>query len=525
MGDLNNDGIPDFVVHLTIGLDAFIGNGDGTFKPPFTMSFKSIISDGVPVLADFNGDGNLDIAAVDGGVSVRPGDGKGAFGQPIVTLSPSLDNTYRILAVDLNGDGRMDLVTTAPVAGSGEYLLLPLEGLGNGKFTVMSPVTTLAATKALATADFNKDSKPDIAAFGDTGASVLLNAGNFTFVQAPAQEVAPGPTDALLADCNWDGKLDLVTNSIGLVSVLPGNGNGTFGAPIDSVTISGAGPGQLAAGDFNGDGKLDLLTAVSTASGAQLAVLPGNGDGTFQAPVLSAPVASLGQFAIADFNGDGKPDVAAISKAGIYVFLGIGDGGFQAPTVFGTPGVAIAVGDLNRDGKPDLVTVASGVLSVFLGNGDGTFTAGPVYDVPSWPDFVVVRDVNGDGQPDVITAVTLIQVSPEATLSTNLVSVMFGNGDGTLGSPAYYPVGFYPGQAIVADMNGDGLPDLLAMSEGDDNIALLLNNGDGTFQNGVAYGVQSTLYAIAAGDLNGDGKLDFVGVNYGSNNASIFKSK
>ena len=227
--------------------------------------------------------------------------------------------------------------------------------------------------------------------------------------------------------------------------------------------------------------------------------------------------------AVADLNGDGKPDlvVANGSSNSIGVLLGNGDGTFQRVATYGSGGVdpqSVAIADVNGDGKPDLLvancgptgssscggSTLNGVVSVLLGSGDGTFQPAVSYDAGGRnANSVVVTDVNGDGKPDLVVGTFFFYVG-----------VLLGNGDGT-----FQPVVTYLGQTNIAsvavgDFNGDGKPDLVATTSGTAGVFVLLNNGDGTFsQVGEHYtGGEASWVAVA--DVNRDGKLDLVVANY-----------
>jgi dienelactone hydrolase len=312
-----------------------------------------------------------------------------------------------------------------------------------------------------------------------------------------------------VADFNGDGKLDLAladcttSNDIG---ILLGNGDGTFQASLNHPV--GTCPTSLAVGDFNGDGKLDL--AVAHIDSNSLSILLGNGDGTFQAPVNYAVPAGPSSVTIGDFNRDGKLDLAvALFKVNgtatgtdISVLLGNGDGTFQAPMSYttGKAPISVAVGDFNGDGKLDLAVANynSNNVSVLLGNGDGTFQAPMSYSTGQTPVLVVVGDFNGDGKLDLAVA----------TSASNNVSVLLGNGDGTFQTVVNYAAGSWPTSVAVGDFNGDGTLDLAVADQVSRSVSLLLGNGDGTFQAPLGYSVGQVPASVAVGDFNGDGRLD-----------------
>jgi hypothetical protein len=208
-----------------------------------------------------------------------------------------------------------------------------------------------------------------------------------------------------VADLTGTGNLDLVLLASGnSIVVIPGNGDGSFGKPV-RYTGLGRTAASVAVGDVNGDGIPDLVVAYAgwprppRAPGG-VSVLLGNGDGTFQNAVnYDAPsLVAADTMALADLNGDGFLDVVT----GNYVFLGQGDGSFGPASYYDVGGV-LAVGDFNGDGIPDLAT-ASGDVRILLGNGDGTFYEDSHYSVGQSPQDIAVGDFNGDGFPDLATA-------------------------------------------------------------------------------------------------------------------------
>jgi hypothetical protein len=298
---------------------------------------------------------------------------------------------------------------------------------------------------------------------------------------------------------------------------------------------------SVAVADVNGDGKPDLVVANSGFAGdsdGSVSVLLGNGDGTFQPPVTYSSGQNWTGITVADVNGDGKPDVIVGNWPGaVGVFLGNGDGTFQPPVIYASGGTEVgdvAVADVNRDGKPDLIVANcgsgcdGGSVAVLLGNGDGTFQPAVNYGGGNGPYSVAVADVNGDGNPDVLVA----DFWGFQGQGVSTVAVLLGNGDGTFQPAVTYDSGGYMAWSIaVADVNGDGKPDVVVANEcyivlngcqADGSVAVLLGNGDGTFQPAVGYdsgGVDSTGVAIA--DVNGDGKLDLLTVNLYSDTVAV----
>lgn len=340
---------------------------------------------------------------------------------------------------------------------------------------------------------------------------------------APAHyQIGPNPHSVVVGDFNGDGKLDMAVTSGNSVSVLLGNGDGSF-QPAKPFN-SGGQAVSVSVGDFNGDGKLDLAVAneySNTFGTGNVSVLLGDGDGTFAAPETYATGDTPWSVAVADFNGDGKLDlaVANLVSNNVSILLGNGDGSFQAAqNVFaGVNAGYVAVGDFNGDGKPDLV-VADGpynTVNVLLGNGDGTFqTSQAVYSGGAGPDAVVIGDFNGDGKPDLAVANT-----------NHDISVLLGNGDGTFQNANYLYVNFDPGSMVIGDFNGDGKPDLAVANTweagGGNNVAVLLGHGDGTFETSQSLAAGILPVAVASGDFNGDGKPDLAVANGGDTTASV----
>jgi hypothetical protein len=341
----------------------------------------------------------------------------------------------------------------------------------------------------------------------------LLGNGDGTFQAGVAYDSGLGPSSVAVADFNGDGKADLavtdagpfVTGAAGFVSILLGNGNGTFQAARDYA--AGNAPNSVANADLNGDGKPELVVA----DGARLWVLLGNGDGTFESPVSDAAGGSAVLVTIGDFNNDGKKDlVAADSSGGIGVLLGNGNGAFQTavnyPTATGAS--AIAAADLNGDGKLDLIVANStgNYVSVLLGNGNGTFQTAVNNPAGTAPHSVAIGDLNGDGKPD-------LAVAASGGPGSDAALVLLSNGNGTFQMAVPYGADALPQAIAVGDFNGDGKADLAVANYFSSDASILLGNGNGTFQPAVNYAVGNTPFSLAVSDFAGDSKADLAVVN------------
>ena len=355
-----------------------------------------------------------------------------------------------------------------------------------------------------------------------------------------------------LADVNRDGKLDLLVVSQcesgpncaqSVVSVLLGNGDGTFQTAQTYSAASGYLAFTIAVADVNGDGKPDLVvgTSLGGCGADSVAVLLGNGDGTFK-PAQNYASGGFGCPArpvVADINGDGKADIVVANfgserdgpPGNVGVLLGNGDGTFQAPKTYDSGGYgppwSVAVADVNGDGKLDVMvanycansTCINGSVGVLLGNGDGTFQAPRSYaSGGNGAVSLVLADMNSDGKLDTVVAHVCFDVNCKSAA----VGVLLGEGDGTFQAAQSYPLGYlgvFLNSIAIADVNGDGKPDLLATcvsqaacSNG--RIALALGNGDGTFQRAQSYASGGfDPFSLAVADVNGDGRPDLLALN------------
>ena len=377
----------------------------------------------------------------------------------------------------------------------------PITGMNNGQ---------TGGTNGPAEGDFNGDGRPDFAVPTNSGPIViLLGKGDGTFSNGtPLTPPYPfEPTSVVVGDFNQDGKQDLAVlsasgpGSIGSVNIYLGNGDGTFEVP-KNFPVAGSGPSAsrlLATADFNRDGVPDLVA--TNAGPNQVAILLGNGDGTFKPEVSYPTLTSPWNVVVGDVNQDGNLDLAVSSDASneVSILLGNGDGTFQPYQAFavGTGQVgSVALADFNHDGWPDLaITNAPDnqvLIALNLKTASPTFATAVSYAMNYGPYYLTINDFNRDGNPDIMSA-----------NGGDSIGVMLGNANGTFQAATYYPVGTATLFATAGDINGDDRVDITAVTGTGLDVLLSGQSESASISNINIYGCNAqSVVASYSGDGN-----------------------
>ena len=403
-----------------------------------------------------------------------------------------------------------------------------LTNLGRSQTTIASLTSTSAAINVFGfgfTAPSGQLAFTDVTSSTPVAAPVTLNTATAMTSLLPQATTSTGantlPVWTTLADLNGDGKPDLVTSLYltDSVSVRLGNGDGTFQAASNILIASGFGPAENHLVSLRGDGTLDLIVASFNTN--QIAILLGNGDGTFGPPqfyTVGSATNTPTSLTTGDFNHDGNLDVAVANTGDdtVSILLGNGSGALTplgAPIPVGHDPEAIRAGDLNSDGYSDLVVAnyLDGTVTALLNNQNGTFTASTISVGSGADSGPQALAINGSG------ASLLLAV---ANYSDDTVSVMHSNGSGGFGAQTIISVGKGPDDVNFADLNGDGIPDL-AVANYSGSVSLVLGSSGGTYTTLGPFSVGDSPYSAAVGDLDQDGTPDIVVSNCFSNNIGV----
>jgi hypothetical protein len=443
-----------------------------------------------------------------------------------------------IANADLNADGHTDLVSANTRSNTISVVL----GNGKGLFGPPTDYPTGSRPSSLAIADLNGDGIPDIVVTdaGSNAVSVFLGKGDGTFGSRTDYAVGIAPSSVAVGDLSGDGIPDLVVADQGtaqspsnLISVLLGNGNGTFQAKIDGAV--GYGPSAVVLGDFDRDGFLDVAVAnkgYASSPGATVSVLLAWIYRGFSRRTDYAAPTSPQCLAYADIDNDGVGDLLvgggdpqSTTAPCVTLLLGRVDGSFLvAPTtpLFGGDAYRMTVADLNGDGKQDVALMGSpdstgltGAVCIMLGEGGGAFGSLQCYETEAMTSCVTACDPNEDGRIDL--AVACMGDYPDY-LGT--ADVLVGNGDGTLASAGRLLTGAVPWAVAFHDLNGDSTADLITANY-TNSVSVLLADPDGGFEMHREYATGRNARCVAVTDLNRDGKPDLITANLFGNSVSV----
>lgn len=455
-----------------------------------------------------------------------------SFVQPANTPVSIGMNPLSVATADFNLDGKPDMAAANEESNN---LTIQL-GTGNGSFHQApgSPVMVGNEPVFIITGNFNQDSKPDLAVanFDSNSVTILLGVGNGSFTALSPIPVGTKPISIAVADFNLDGKADLAVANGGSnnLTILSGNGMGGFTATTGSPIAVGMGPVTVVAQDFNRDGRPDL--AVTNVDSNNLMIFLNSAKGGFtMAPgspiaVGTAPV----DIGVADFNQDGKADLAVTNanSENVDILLGTGSGSFAnaqgSPIAVGIEATTVAVADWNQDGKIDLLVGSNDDyrLKFFAGNGNGSFMefAGSPLLIAKDANDIAVGDFNLDGKADFAIVQDEINVA-SIYLNTSLTSPCEIPGFSKApGAPV--ATGLAPASIVSGDFNRDGHPDMAVANNGS-SISILLGSGTGGFvpTNNPPVIPNGAPNKMATGDFNLDGKLDIVSVDQLSGSINI----
>ena len=508
-GDLNKDGWPDLAIaNADLPGVSIILNVDGrSFSPPTDMVF-----DGNPrglALADFNGDGNLDVVVtkfMGESVDVLYGAGDGSF--PTNRSYPAPPHLQGVVAADLNNDGRVDAAAVS-VAGLVSVFLMEVSG-----DAVRSDHSRAVGFNVITAGDFNRDGTIDLA-YASTSRSVVevmyrSPEGGAGWSSDPIP-VAASPRGIETADMNGDGVLDLVAagraeNTVTLL-LRDLDTAETMQSNYTRLDLAaGIGARDVTLTDFSIDGRIDILTANEYANSTTLlwTVTPAAMSAyAFDRQLLPMQF-DLRAFGVADFNGNGIPDI--VLREHIYLDRSTPSRRFlNAFTEDGT------IGDFNGDGRMDIVFATregfSSSLRMFFGTGTGDVTVGPVISTgPTAARFMRAVDMNRDGRLDLVMR-----------LSSG-VEIWLGDGHGAFATATRVDIA--AGWIEVTDVNRDGLQDLVALTSA--GIETLLGDGAGGLRASATFGGGGRWRGFSVGDITGDGIVDLVAIEAQPNKFGSF---
>jgi hypothetical protein len=519
-GDWNLDGRLDVAIAVTKpaaphAVVVLLGDAAGGLVAagalPFSLALLAL------TVGDFDGDGWSDLGVGAGRFSdnqrayIALGHGDGSFALASTSGSAILGSPRSMASDDLDGDGALDLAIARDRSPCDDILLLRGDGAGGLLINEPRSIIDTCDPPRFVTSDLTGDGLPELVALDDSGVTTYLGAGGLTFERRRDLETTSKPDELAASDFDRDGRLDLVYNfdASKSLGIQLGNGDGTFRA---TGHLAGIFIHQLASGDVNRDGVPDLVVS----SLDEVGTLLGRGDGTFAEPVLLPIQRGSSSLIATDLTGDGATDVVTTNAATdeLLFYESRGDGTLEFPSsspVGDTPrGVVFA--DLDRDGILDAAVVnsSSDDVSILLGTGGGRFGPQARFPVRNEPDSIAAADLDLDG------AVDLVIVGRTSTPPlVGTATVVMGDGEGGFGAPIAIESASSVTRVAAAEVDLDGVPDLVLLHPTDD-LSILLGVGDGTFLPAERTRTGDGPSRIVVADVDGDGQADLVTTNVGT---------